>query len=136
MKHIIVTAAILTNNDQILCMQRAKSKFDYISYKYEFPGGKVEKNESHEEGLSRELKEEMDLDIKVCKNQFFKSVTHEYPDFIVTLHSYLCSVDTRKFELKEHESFIWLNKTDLLTLDWALADIPIVKKLMGDTINE
>ena len=52
MKHYTVTAAILTNENEILCMQRPKSKYEYISYKFEFPGGKVEENESNEEGLS------------------------------------------------------------------------------------
>ncbi len=42
MKHIVVTAAILLNDGEILCMQRNQSNYPYVSYKYEFPGGKVE----------------------------------------------------------------------------------------------
>lgn len=135
MKHYIVTAAILTNGNEILCMQRPKSKYDYISYKFEFPGGKVEVSETDEESLSRELKEEMDLDIQISKDQFYMTITHEYPDFAITMHSYLCPVKTKVFELKEHESFVWLTRKDLMTLDWAPADIPIVHKLMEEVLN-
>ena len=130
MKHYTVTAAVLINNKQILCMQRSKSKFDYISYKYEFPGGKVEVDEVEEKSLSRELKEEMGLEVEISKDMFFMTVDHAYPDFSITMHAYVCPLETRTFELKEHESYVWLNKEDLMTLDWAPADIPIVEKLM------
>lgn len=130
MKNLTVTAAILINNNEILCMQRAKSKFAYISNKFEFPGGKVEEGESYETCLKREIKEEMNMDINVSPEDFFMTIDHEYPDFAITMHSYICKVDSRSFELKEHESFVWLKKDELMTLDWAPADIPIVEKLL------
>ncbi|BEP27851.1 (deoxy)nucleoside triphosphate pyrophosphohydrolase [Helicovermis profundi] len=130
MKHLTVTAAILVNNNEILCMQRSFNKYDYISYKFEFPGGKVEKNETFENSLSRELKEEMNLDIDVKKDQFYETINHKYPDFSITMHSYMIYIDKREFELKEHKSFVWLKKEELLTLDWAEADIPIVNMLI------
>ena len=74
--------------------------------------------------------EEMDVDIKVTRDQFFKTVNHEYPDFSITMHSYICPVETRELTMKEHESLVWLNKKDLKSLDWAAADIPIVEKLV------
>jgi len=130
MKHYVVVAAILVEAGEILCMQRGKSKYDYISYKYEFPGGKVENGETFERGLTRELNEEMGINLKITKDQFFMTIHYEYPDFSIVLHSYLCHVDTRAFILNEHESFIWLEKHRLLELDWASADWPIVQKLM------
>ena len=130
MKHYIVTAAILTHNNQYLCMQRGPSKYDYISYKYEFPGGKVEADESLEVGLARELFEEMGIRVDVQPEQFFFTVTHEYPDFSITMHSFLCPISTRDFQLNEHIDFKWLDRENLLELDWAMADVPIVQKIM------
>ena len=59
MKKIEVVAAIIKNENKILCVQRAKNKLDYISEKFEFPGGKIEKKETKTEALRRELVEEM-----------------------------------------------------------------------------
>jgi 8-oxo-dGTP diphosphatase len=128
MKHYTVVAAIIRHGDKFLCMQRNSSKHAYLSYKYEFPGGKVEPGESNEAALIREIKEELDLDISL-ENQFL-TVEHEYPDFKLTMHSFLCNSNTPEFILKEHVAFQWLNKTELKSLDWAAADIPIVDKLM------
>lgn len=132
MKHYTVTAAILSNENQILCMQRNKGKFDYISYKYEFPGGKVEEGETFEAGLSRELTEEMGVDVAIYPNNFYMTVEHEYPDFKITMHSYLIEVRNREFVMKEHLDAKWLDANELKTLDWAEADKPIVEALMRD----
>lgn len=132
MKHYTVTAAILSNENQILCMQRNKGKFDYISYKYEFPGGKVEEGETFEAGLSRELTEEMGVDVAISQNNFYMTVEHEYPDFKITMHSYLIEVRNREFVMKEHLDAKWLDANELKTLDWAEADKPIVEALMRD----
>ncbi|MCS3797188.1 (deoxy)nucleoside triphosphate pyrophosphohydrolase [Niastella sp. OAS944] len=128
MKHYTVVAAIIKHEDRFLCMQRNSSKHAYLSYKYEFPGGKVEPGESNEAALVREIKEELDLDISLEKQ--YLTVEHEYPDFKLTMHSFLCNSATTEFNLKEHVAFQWLNKTELKSLDWAAADIPIVDKLM------
>ena len=63
MKHYEVVAAVIEHDGKILCMQRNKGKFDYVSYKFEFPGGKVEAGEERHTALERELREEMDMDI-------------------------------------------------------------------------
>jgi 8-oxo-dGTP diphosphatase len=128
MKHYTVVAAIIKYDGRILCMQRNTSKHAYLSYKYEFPGGKVEPGESNEAALVREIKEELDLEISLEKQ--FLSVEHEYPDFKLTMHSFLCNSTTPEFVLKEHAAFQWLKKNELKSLDWAAADIPIVDKLM------
>lgn len=130
MKHYEVTAAIIINENQVLCMQRGPSKYDYVSYKYEFPGGKVEPGESNEEALSRELKEEMSLNVKVDQDNYFMTVEHQYPDFSIEMHSFIVPVDHREFEMNEHRNCVWLDYQKLKTLDWAEADIPIMEKLM------
>lgn len=128
MKSIEVVAAIILHNNKILCVQRGANKFDYISHKYEFPGGKMEIGETKEETITREIFEE--LKMKIVVKEEFLTVVHHYPDFILTMHSFLCASDDTKLTLTEHVNFQWLKKEELLNLDWAAADIPIMKKLM------
>lgn len=134
MKHLEVVAAIIINNDEILCMQRNVGKFDYVSLKFEFPGGKIEEGETKPEALMRELREEMDFVVSIDESNYFMSVNHEYPDFTISMHSYICKVEDRKFKMKEHKSFVWSKVEDLSKLDWAPADWPIVKKLMEERL--
>ncbi len=128
MKRIEVVAGIIFFEDKILCVQRPKNKLTYISEKYEFPGGKIEKGETNIEALNRELLEELNLNVDI--KAFFTTVIHEYPDFELTMHSYLCEVDTKEVILNEHISLEWLDVKELKKLDWAGADIPIVDKLI------
>jgi 8-oxo-dGTP diphosphatase len=128
MKHHEVVAAIIQRDDEFLCLQRGPSKFDYISHKYEFPGGKVEAGEAREEALIREIKEELELDIQV--QEHFLTVEHEYPDFKITMHSFLCQAGEAQITLHEHIAYQWLPAHQLLVLDWAAADIPFVSKLL------
>lgn len=130
MKHLKVVAAIIEYNDLILCMQRNEGKFAYVSKKFEFPGGKIEDGETRPQALMRELSEEMDFSVNIEEKDFFMTVHHVYPDFEITMHAYKCKVDTQKFTMKEHIDFKWLTKGDLLSLDWAPADLPIVNKLI------
>jgi len=129
-KHIEVVAAIILNQNKILCMQRPKSDKIYISCKYEFPGGKIEAGETKTEALMRELYEEMKLSVDISEEDFFMTVNHAYPDFELTLHCYICRVDTPEFVRQEHIDHKWVPPADLLKLDWAGADLPIVEKLM------
>lgn len=129
MKESEVVAAIIENNNEVLCMERGQGKFEYVSFKYEFPGGKIEAGEEAAQALQRELNEEMDLDIDAQNMTFFYTVNHEYPDFKIKLHTFICRVKTRKFTMKEHVNFKWLPKNQLKTLEWAEADWPIVEEL-------
>ena len=130
MKKIVVVAAILKNGEHILCAQRAKSKLEYISEKFEFPGGKIEEGETKKEALKRELIEELNIRPKI--HDLYLTVVHPYPDFEITMHSFICEIDSKEVTLNEHISLVWLKKNELLNLDWAAADIPIVHKLMSD----
>lgn len=135
MKQIEVAAGILIHQGQILCLQRGQGKFDYISYKYEFPGGKLEPGERAEAALKRELAEEMRLEIEVDKLRFYMAVTHTYPDFVVTMHCFFYPLHDRVFDLIEHIDFRWLDPADLDQLDWAEADWPIVRRLMKENLK-
>ena len=135
MKKIEVVAAIIILEKDILCMQRDSGKYDYLAYKYEFPGGKVEPGESCVDALKRELKEEMDLEVNIQEKDFFLTVEYQYPDFEITMHSYVCKVRNNQFVRKEHVNHKWLKQHDLAKLDWAPADIPIVNKIMGGALE-
>lgn len=128
MKKIEVVAAIIYFENEILCVQRPISKLSYISEKFEFPGGKIENGESKVDALKREILEELNITLNI--KSFFMTVLHEYPDFELTMHSYVCEVDSKEIVLNEHISLEWLNIKDLKKLDWAAADIPIVDKLI------
>ena len=129
-KQIWVVAGIIKNNNEYLCMERSQGKYEYVSYKFEFPGGKIEEGETKEQALIRELQEEMEFEVEIEKP--FMETTHEYPDFIITMYVFLCSAKNRNFVMNVHKSFKWLPLEQLETLDWAAADIPVVKKLMKD----
>lgn len=131
MKKLEVSAGIIINKDKILCVQRDKGKYDYISYKFEFPGGKVEEGEDSKEALRRELMEEMQMDIKLESMKHFMTVHHEYPDFEITMHSYICLNEQPEFVLMEHIDHKWLRAEELGGLDWAAADLPIVHALVN-----
>lgn len=131
MKHYEVVAAVIEHEGKYLCMQRNKGKFDYTSYKFEFPGGKVEAGETNHKALERELREEMDMEINISENDYLMTVNHTYPDFSITMHAFLCKVENPKFVMKEHADSKWMSAQDMPTLDWAEADKPIVEKLMN-----
>ncbi len=130
MKKIEVVAGVIFFEDSILCVQRPKNKLHYISEKYEFPGGKIEQGETKEEALHRELLEELSASTKI--KSFFSTVVHEYPDFELTMHSYICEIDSKEITLHEHIDQKWLKIDQLETLDWAEADIPLVEKLLSN----
>ena len=128
MKKIEVVAGIIFKKNLVLCVQRPKNQLHYISEKYEFPGGKVEEGETKEGALYRELLEELNLSIKI--KSFFLTVVHEYPDFEITMHSFLCEADSKEITLNEHIDKQWLHINELAKLDWAAADVPIVDELI------
>ena len=129
MKHYEVVAAVIEYEEKILCMQRGKAKFEYVSYKYECPGGKVEVGEENYTALERELKEEMDMNVSISEDDYLLTVEHTYPDFAITMHAYLCKVSNPDFVMKEHVDYKWLSVSELDTLEWAEADKPIVEWL-------
>ncbi|MBF0383083.1 MAG: (deoxy)nucleoside triphosphate pyrophosphohydrolase [Magnetococcales bacterium] len=133
MKQINVVAAIIFNKNKLLCVKRGESKYSYVSNKYEFPGGKIEANETQVAALKREVQEELSLNIEVGDK--FITVNHNYPDFSVRLHTYLCNSENRVITLHEHIDYKWLSTADLEKLDWAAADIPIIDKLMAIKSN-
>jgi len=124
MKHITVVAAVIEKQGKILCVQRGVSSLHYISEKWEFPGGKIELGETEEEALLREIKEELEMEIVVEKK--IGTLTHQYPDFLLTMHAFHCT-SKQEPTLTEHIAFRWLNIRELKNIDWAAADVPVVR---------
>lgn len=129
MKHLEVVAGILRYDGKVLCMERGAGKYDYVSYKYEFPGGKIEPGEAKHAALERELREEMNIRVTVREEDLYMTVRHEYPDFSITMYAFTCDMASPEFVRKEHVNHQWLRPEELPTLDLAGADIPIMEKL-------
>ena len=129
-KHYDVVAGILVHAGKYLCMQRGEGKYAYTSFKFEFPGGKIEPGETRPQALMRELREELEKETCITEDMFLMTVEHEYSDFSITLHCYMVPVDSPALVLKEHASLVWLPKEELGGLDWAAADAAIIKRLM------
>jgi len=127
MKKIEVVAAIIVHNSEILSVQRPMHKLNYISQKFEFPGGKIEIGETREQALRRELIEELEVNANIGSHLI--TVFHKYPDFELIMHAYIVKVYSKDITLKEHISERWLNKENIYSVDWAAADIPIVNKI-------
>ena len=131
-KHIQVAAALLFDKGKIFATKRGASPYPYVAHKYEFPGGKIEQGESGEAAVKRELKEELDMDVKV--GGLYAKHTFEYPDFIITLSLYECEM-LSNFTLNEHESYAWISPKDLDEQEWAPADADILgalKRVFGE----
>lgn len=124
MKQIEVVAAIICKGEYIFATQRGYGDF---KDGWEFPGGKMEPGESPKEALVREIQEELSTTISVDK--FLCTVEYDYPKFHLTMHCYLCSLQTEALHLNEHEAARWLTKDELDSVDWLPADREVVEKL-------
>ena len=127
MKKVEVVAAVIEHQGKILAVRRGLSKLPYISEKWEFPGGKMEEAETEKQTIVREIREELHMDIHPKVKLL--TVEHTYPDFHLTMHTYLCEAETSTPTLTEHTAYKWLLLSELDELDWAAADIPIVSAL-------
>lgn len=112
MKIIEVCAAIIINNKKILLTQRGYGEY---KDKWEFPGGKIEENETKEETIIREIKEELDATIKVEK--FLTKVEYDYTSFYLKMNVFITSLTSSHLLFKEHESYKWIDISELNDLD-------------------
>ena len=121
----VVGAIIINEDDQVLCALRSP-EMSLPNY-WEFPGGKIEAGESVHQAIVREIKEELNCEIKAL--QLFNDYTHEYDHVIVNLITVTCKIINGTPTVNEHAELRWVAKDNLNSLHWAPADIPAVNLL-------
>ena len=130
MKHVEVVCAVIRNDsNEIFCCKRGPGRA--LEGYWEFPGGKVEANETHEETIVREIREELKTTIEPIK--YIGVSNYEYKDiekpFSITMYAYECRLIQGELELTEHTEKKWVNVDDLKSINFAAADLPIVKMI-------
>ena len=124
MKVIEVVAAIMQREGAYFATQRGYGEFEGM---WEFPGGKIEPGESPEDALKREIQEELGVDIAI--EELLCTTEYDYPSFHLTMHCYLCGIETGEIELREHKSARWLTSETLDSVEWLPADKEVVEIL-------
>lgn len=124
MKTIKVVAAIIIHDNKVFATQRGYGEF---KDGWEFPGGKIELDETPQEALEREIKEELDTEIEV--KTLLDTVEYDYPDFHLSMDCFICEVKSGHLVLKEHEAAKWLTKDTLDSVDWLPADLGLIEKI-------
>ena len=122
---IDVVAAVIKKNNLYFIAQRNRNK--HFAYYWEFPGGKVDKQETFENALKREIKEELSINIKVFNH--IASEKHKDDKIDVNVHYFLCESLDENIILSEHEDMKWVQKNDLTKFKMAPGDSKIIKYL-------
>lgn len=121
MKTLNVVAAIIERDGQLLATQRG---YGELKGGWEFPGGKIEAGETHEEALSREIMEELNISIHI--KRFLVTISYDYPEFHLQMHCYLCKIEDGEITLFEHSDARWLSINELESLNWLPADLGVI----------
>lgn len=124
MKTIRVVAAVIGSNKKIFATARGYGEF---KGQWEFPGGKIELGETPEEALVREIKEELETDIKVGK--LIHTIEYDYSSFHLSMDCFWCEVINGDLILKEAEDVRWLTKEQLYDVKWLPADLSLIEKI-------
>lgn len=125
MRKINVVAALIVRDGKVLIAQRKGGAFNGG---WEFPGGKIEPNETPQQALKREIKEELNLDIKV--NELLTTIHYDYPDFHLEMDCFLCETLSNNLNLNDHLAIDWINTSiNTNSINWVPADIEVFDKL-------
>ena len=120
-----VTCAVIRKDDRILVTQRGAAM--KMPFKWEFPGGKLEKEESEEACIIREIREELNISIRITSRM--ETVIHDYGKFRIELIPFLAEHLSGEVVLREHAEYRWMQLSEMAALDWAEADIPVLRQL-------
>lgn len=124
---ITVVAALIKKEGKVLIAKRSTGD-ENVFGKWEFPGGKVEVNETEERAIEREIKEEFEMNIKAMK--FITNNICKYPSKTVDLRLYECEYLSGDFKLHDHSEYMWADIDKILDYDLAKADIPLAKYII------
>ena len=122
---IPVVGAVISKDGKILAAQRKEESS--LGGFWEFPGGKIEANETPKEALAREIKEELEAEIDIFDE--ICTVDHEYDFGIVRLTTFRCRMLSDSISLNDHQDTRWLSMQELRDVNWAPADIPTIEIL-------
>lgn len=122
MKTIRVVAAVIRSENKIFATARGYGEF---KGQWEFPGGKIEAGETPEEALAREIKEELETEIKV--GSLIHTIEYDYPTFHLSMDCFWCEIVNGDLVLKEAEDARWLTRDQLYDVMWLPADITLIE---------
>jgi 8-oxo-dGTP diphosphatase len=132
MELLRVVCAIIVEHGKILAAQRSEKMS--LPLKWEFPGGKIYKDESEEGCLHREIAEELNIIVTIVKR--LNSSHHKYEQFEIELIPFIVKYKSGQMKLTEHKEARWFTINQLQLLDWAPADLPILAQLKEDSLFE
>lgn len=125
---IEVSAAVILRGKTTYIQQRPRDGL--MGGLWEFPGGKIEKNESPEDCLKREIQEELSVDIVIDSK--LMTIKHSYTQFRVTLHVYLCRLPSGRIRATQCEQWKWVSFKELESYPFPSANAKIVEYLSND----
>ena len=118
-----VVAALIWDQDKFMICQRPAHKARGLLW--EFVGGKTEPGESMQDALVRECREELDITVSV--GDVFTQVIHEYPDILIRLTLFHCTIADGTPKLLEHHDLKWITPSQIPEFDFCPADEDILK---------
>lgn len=124
---INVVAGILKKDNKILIARKKEGKA--LAGYWEFPGGKIEADETPEESLIRELMEEME--IKISVNKYIGESIYDYGNIVISLKGYLAEILEGEIVLSDHDKYAWVTVDKINSYKLAPADIPLVEDLIS-----
>ena len=120
---LVVACALIDADDRILIAQRPDGK--QLEHMWEFPGGKLEKNETPEQALTRELKEELDITVHQTCLAPFTFASHTYEKFHLLMPLYICRKWQGTVRAVEHKALKWVRPHQLADYEMPPADEPL-----------
>ena len=123
----IVTAAVIERNGSFLLTTRPEGT--HLAGCWEFPGGKCEANETAEQSLERELREELDVRAMVSREIF--RTEYRYPERFLELRFFECEISGEPRPM-QGQQMRWVRREDLLLLTFPPADEEFIKRLMAE----